>query len=74
MSHIVCLLPGDGIGPEVTTATRQVIEAAGVDIEWVVLPAGLTGTTSPYADPKQQTLTFDATATAAIATDAASSA
>jgi isocitrate dehydrogenase (NAD+) len=42
MSHIVCLLPGDGIGPEVTTATRQVIEAAGVDIEWVVLPAGAT--------------------------------
>ncbi len=42
MAHIVCLLPGDGIGPEVTTATRQVIEAAGVDIEWVVLPAGST--------------------------------
>jgi len=43
MSDIVCLLPGDGIGPEVTAATRKVIEAAGVDIEWVVLPAGTTG-------------------------------
>ena len=42
MTHTICLLPGDGIGPEVTTATRQVIEAAGVDIEWVVLPAGAT--------------------------------
>lgn len=42
MTHTVCLLPGDGIGPEVTTATRQVIEAAGVDIEWVNLPAGAT--------------------------------
>ena len=40
MTHIVCLLPGDGIGPEVTSATRRVIEASGVDIEWVVLPAG----------------------------------
>ncbi|GMU21381.1 MAG: isocitrate dehydrogenase [Phycisphaerae bacterium] len=42
MAHTVCLLPGDGIGPEVTAAARQVIEAAGVDIEWVSLPAGET--------------------------------
>jgi len=42
MSHIICLIPGDGIGPEVTTAARRVIEAAGVDIEWVILAAGET--------------------------------
>ncbi|MBP7933614.1 MAG: isocitrate/isopropylmalate dehydrogenase family protein [Phycisphaerae bacterium] len=42
MNHIVCLLPGDGIGPEVTTAAREVIDASGVDVEWVVLPAGTT--------------------------------
>ncbi len=42
MLHTVCLIPGDGIGPEVTTAARRVIEAAGVDIEWVLLPAGET--------------------------------
>src|SRR5690606_20727308 len=42
MAHTICLLPGDGIGPEVTTATRQVIEASGVDIEWVSLPVGST--------------------------------
>lgn len=42
MTHTVCLLPGDGIGPEVTSAARQVIEAAGVNIEWVILPAGST--------------------------------
>jgi isocitrate dehydrogenase (NAD+) len=42
MTHTVCLLPGDGIGPEVTSAARQVIEASGVDIEWVILPAGAT--------------------------------
>ncbi|WP_103026349.1 isocitrate/isopropylmalate dehydrogenase family protein [Salinibacter altiplanensis] len=34
MAHQLTLLPGDGIGPEVTEATTQVIEAAGVDIEW----------------------------------------
>jgi len=34
MSHELTLLPGDGIGPEVTAATVQVIEAAGVDIAW----------------------------------------
>ncbi|MHC4799741.1 MAG: isocitrate/isopropylmalate family dehydrogenase [Planctomycetota bacterium] len=42
MSHIVCLISGDGIGPEVTGAARQVIEASGVGIEWVPLPAGGT--------------------------------
>ena len=34
MAHQLTLLPGDGIGPEVTEATLQVIEAAGVDIDW----------------------------------------
>ncbi|UCD27911.1 MAG: isocitrate/isopropylmalate dehydrogenase family protein [Planctomycetota bacterium] len=43
MAHIVCLIPGDGIGPEVTTAARQVIEASGINVEWVPLPAGETG-------------------------------
>ncbi|MFN4242669.1 MAG: isocitrate/isopropylmalate dehydrogenase family protein [Tepidisphaerales bacterium] len=38
--HTVVLIPGDGIGPEVTEAARRVVEAAGVSIEWVVLPAG----------------------------------
>lgn len=28
------LIPGDGIGPEVTNAAIKVIEAAGVDIQW----------------------------------------
>lgn len=43
MSHTVCLIAGDGIGPEVTSAAREVIEASGADIEWVPLPAGATG-------------------------------
>jgi isocitrate dehydrogenase (NAD+) len=36
----VCLIPGDGIGPEVTRATVRVLEAAGAAIEWIELPAG----------------------------------
>jgi isocitrate dehydrogenase (NAD+) len=38
--HTIVLIPGDGIGPEVTTAGRRVIEAAGLSVDWVVLPAG----------------------------------
>ena len=34
MSHRITLLPGDGIGPEVTEATVQVIEASGVEVDW----------------------------------------
>ena len=32
--HKVTLIPGDGIGPEVTEAVVHVIDAAGVDVEW----------------------------------------
>jgi isocitrate dehydrogenase (NAD+) len=34
MPHTLTLLPGDGIGPEVTEATVRVIEAAGVEVDW----------------------------------------
>ncbi|MCC6488712.1 MAG: NAD-dependent isocitrate dehydrogenase [Candidatus Hydrogenedentes bacterium] len=40
MKHTVCLIPGDGIGPEVAHAAQRVIDASGVDIEWIPLPAG----------------------------------
>src|SRR5205807_3613864 len=40
--HTIVLIPGDGIGPEVTRATTRVIEAAGLSVEWVELPAGAT--------------------------------
>jgi isocitrate dehydrogenase (NAD+) len=40
MSHTICLIPGDGIGPEVTDAARRVIDAAYPGIEWISLPAG----------------------------------
>src|SRR2546426_7055262 len=34
MGHRVTLIPGDGIGPEVSAAVLHIIEAAGVKIEW----------------------------------------
>ncbi|OGX24411.1 MAG: isocitrate dehydrogenase [Omnitrophica WOR_2 bacterium RIFCSPHIGHO2_01_FULL_48_9] len=40
MSYRVTLLPGDGIGPEVTTAMRKCVEATGVKIEWEEQPVG----------------------------------
>jgi isocitrate dehydrogenase (NAD+) len=52
VAHLVTLLPGDGIGPEVSDATRRVLDATGVPIEWVVEEAGADvlareGTTLP---------------------------
>jgi isocitrate dehydrogenase (NAD+) len=40
--HTVALIAGDGIGPEVIGAARRVIEAAGLDVQWVEVPAGAT--------------------------------
>ncbi len=42
MKHKVTLIPGEGIGPEVATATRRILEAAGVQIDWEEI-AGRTG-------------------------------
>ena len=41
MAHRVTLIPGDGTGPELTEATRRVLEATGVEIEWEVQHAGV---------------------------------
>jgi isocitrate dehydrogenase (NAD+) len=40
MAHRVTLIPGDGIGPELTEATRRVLEASGVEFDWDVQHAG----------------------------------
>jgi isocitrate dehydrogenase (NAD+) len=39
-THRVTVIPGDGIGPEVTRAAMRVVEAAGVSIEWEIVQAG----------------------------------
>lgn len=40
MSHKVTLIPGDGIGPEVTAAAVRILEATGVKFEWESYAAG----------------------------------
>jgi isocitrate dehydrogenase (NAD+) len=40
MSHKVTLIPGDGIGPEVTKATVRILEATGVKFEWETFAVG----------------------------------
>lgn len=40
MSYTISLLNGDGIGPEVAQATKKVIDASGVKIEWIEVEAG----------------------------------
>jgi isocitrate dehydrogenase (NAD+) len=49
IKHKVTLLPGEGIGPEVSAAVRRILDASGVQIEWEVLEARAentnTGTT-----------------------------
>src|SRR5919199_565595 len=40
MKHTITLIPGDGIGPEVTSAVVRIIESAGVDVEWETHYAG----------------------------------
>jgi isocitrate dehydrogenase (NAD+) len=37
----VTLIPGDGVGPEVSEATRRVLESTGVEFDWDVQNAGL---------------------------------
>lgn len=41
MAHKVCLIRGDGTGPELVQAVEKVIKAAKVDIEWIEVEAGL---------------------------------
>ena len=40
-THSAVLIPGDGIGPEITVAVRRILEAAGAPIEWVERKAGV---------------------------------
>ncbi|HXD74551.1 MAG TPA: isocitrate dehydrogenase (NAD(+)) [Vicinamibacterales bacterium] len=41
MAHRITLIPGDGIGPEVTGAVLQILSAAGVTIDWERYDAGM---------------------------------
>lgn len=41
MTHTITLIPGDGIGPEVTEAVLRIVSAAGVSIDWDRQDAGV---------------------------------
>lgn len=52
MAYQITLIPGDGVGPEVTAATKRVLEATGVQFRWELAHAGAVaqqafGTTLP---------------------------
>ena len=54
MKHVITLIPGDGIGPEVTESVVRIFKVAGLDIEWERHDAGViafekTGETLPAA-------------------------
>jgi isocitrate dehydrogenase (NAD+) len=40
LAHKVTLIPGDGVGPEITEATRRVLEATGIKFDWELAYAG----------------------------------
>jgi isocitrate dehydrogenase (NAD+) len=42
MAHVITLIPGDGIGPEVTESVVRIFKAAAVDVEWERHDAGVT--------------------------------
>jgi len=41
MKKRITLIPGDGIGPEITDVTIKILEAAGAKIEWETMLAGI---------------------------------
>jgi isocitrate dehydrogenase (NAD+) len=54
MKHVITLIPGDGIGPEVSESVVRIFKVAGLDIEWERHDAGViafekTGETLPAA-------------------------
>src|SRR5919197_4965363 len=40
MAYTVTFIPGDGVGPELSEATRRVLEATGIEFEWDMQEAG----------------------------------
>ena len=53
MKRLVSLIEGDGIGPEIAAATVKAVEAAGAQIEWERVDAGM-GAVERHKDPLPQ--------------------
>jgi isocitrate dehydrogenase (NAD+) len=56
MNHAVTLIPGDGIGPEITAETVKVLEATGIGFEWDEQPAGMAAVTAQGTPIPEQTI------------------
>lgn len=41
MAHDICIIRGDGIGPEISDEVQKIIAASGVEINWIPVDAGL---------------------------------
>jgi NAD-dependent isocitrate dehydrogenase len=54
--HRIGLIPGDGIGPEITAAVLQILEASGFQAEWVELEAGLSAVEHGKAPMPEETI------------------
>ena len=55
MPYTITLIPGDGIGQEISTAATRVLEATGVKIDWDVQEAGLNAI-EKFKDPLPQSV------------------
>ena len=56
MSYKITLIPGDGIGPDITQATLRVLEAVGAAIDWEVRQAGVAAVQEFHTPIPQETL------------------
>jgi isocitrate dehydrogenase (NAD+) len=56
MPHTVTLIPGDGIGPDITEAVVRVVEAAGADIQWDRRAAGVSAIEQHTTPLPQETI------------------
>jgi isocitrate dehydrogenase (NAD+) len=56
VARTITLIPGDGIGPEITAATVRILEAAGLNIEWETVIAGMTAL-EKFKDPLPKDVT-----------------
>jgi isocitrate dehydrogenase (NAD+) len=56
MPHTVTLIPGDGIGPDITEAVVRVVEATGADIQWDRRAAGVAAIEQHTTPLPQETI------------------
>jgi isocitrate dehydrogenase (NAD+) len=66
MPYRIVLIPGDGIGPEVTSAARRVVDATGLAIDWQTCLAGQAALEAAGAPLPPDTITASRAADATL--------